>query len=231
MWHQLGSATIEAIPTLVVALVTLVLGWLLGNRIAARWEEVKKRRALELEALGKFYQLYGEFYSIWKLWTVHKAQSKYLIGYQRDPDKVWQLLERAAEVEGGFESLLVRLTQERTLKPDDIDQLSRFREAYQCLRESIRADRNLDWKANPSRGASALKYQAFKRLASRLASLLSQPDHGSTLWHTPRSPSPSNAATALLGATSVGYRGTWWISGSEVGTPLAASTQGREASE
>jgi hypothetical protein len=166
MWHQFGLATVQAIPALAVALVTLVLGWLLGNGIASKWEEVKKRRALELEALGRFYQLYGEFYEVWKLWTVYKKNSNYLTNYERDPEKAWLLLERAAGVEGGFESLLVRLTQEHVLDPDDIDQLARFREAYQCLRESIRADVTLDWKAKPSHGDSALRYQEFKRLAS-----------------------------------------------------------------
>jgi hypothetical protein len=53
MWHQFGLATVQAIPALAVALVTLILGWLLGNGIASRWEEVKKRRALELKAFGK----------------------------------------------------------------------------------------------------------------------------------------------------------------------------------
>jgi hypothetical protein len=61
MWHQLCLATVKATPTLVVALITLILSWLLGNRIATRWEEVKKRRALELEAPGISYQLYGQF--------------------------------------------------------------------------------------------------------------------------------------------------------------------------
>jgi hypothetical protein len=210
MWHQFGLATVQAIPALAVALVTLILGWLLGNGIASRWEEVKKRRALELEALGRFYQLYGEFYEVWKLWTVYKKNSNYLTGYERDPEKAWQLLERAAAVEGGFESLLVRLTQERVLDTHDIDQLARFREAYQCLRESIRADVTLDWKANPSHGDSALRYQEFKRLASHAASLLSHTDHGKALWRAPESPSPSDAATALLGATSVIHRKIWW---------------------
>jgi hypothetical protein len=112
----------------------------------------KSGRALELETLGRFYQLYGEFYQVWKLWTIYKNRSKYLTGYQRDSETLWRLLERAAEVEGGFESLLVRLTQERALG------------------------------------------QEFKRLASHVASLLSESDHRTVLWRPPSSPSPSDAA-------------------------------------
>jgi uncharacterized protein with ACT and thioredoxin-like domain len=69
MWEVLWEATVKAVPTLGVALLTLLLGWLVGTRITSRWEEDKKRRELRLEALSRFYELYGEFYAVWKLWA------------------------------------------------------------------------------------------------------------------------------------------------------------------
>lgn len=210
MWEELALTSVKAIPTLGVALLTLGLGWLLGNGIASRWEEVKERRALELAALERFYQLYGEFYALWKLWSIHKSPT-YLSDYERDPSTVWRLLERAAEVEGGFESILVRLTQERRLDATDVQELARFREGYQCLRESIREDKALDWKANPSKGEPAHKYGEFKRLASHVAHLLSHTSR--RIIRPPDLPFPSEATNALAGATSVEFRGEWWTRG------------------
>ncbi len=39
MWEVLWEATVKAVPTLGVALLTLLLGWLVGTRITSRWEE------------------------------------------------------------------------------------------------------------------------------------------------------------------------------------------------
>jgi hypothetical protein len=209
VWEELALASVKAIPTLGVALLTLGLGWLLGNGITSRWEEVKVRRALQLAALERFYQLYGEFYAVWKLWSVYKNPTQGP-NDERDPSMVWGLLERAAEVEGGFESILVRLTQE-----PDVQELASFRESYQCLRESIRSDQALDWKANPSKGEPALKYKEFKRLASRVAHLLSYTTRG--IVRRPPLPSLSEATKALVGVTSVEFRGNWWARGTGPG--------------
>jgi hypothetical protein len=106
MWEILLEATLKAIPALAVALVTLILGWRFGNRITDHWDEVKKRRELDMIAVTKFYQLYGEHFAIWKIWeTVKRGERK---DYYTRPDEnmAWSLLERASAVEGGFESLL-----------------------------------------------------------------------------------------------------------------------------
>ncbi len=208
MWEVLWEATVKAVPTLGVALLTLLLGWLVGTRITSRWEEDKKRRELRLEALSRFYELYGEFYAVWKLWSIHKKSTQYLPTHERESKTTWELLERAAEVEGGFESLLVRVTQERILDPIDIQNLARFREGYQSLRESIRINATLDWKANPNKGEPAQKYREFKNLAANLAHLLSPTEPG-RLRGTAR-PSLKDAAGNLTTATSVEYRGDWW---------------------
>jgi hypothetical protein len=60
---HMGSAPwaemVKAVPNLVVALLTLSLGWFVSNRITARWDERKKRRELDLIALGAFYEMPG----------------------------------------------------------------------------------------------------------------------------------------------------------------------------
>src|SRR4051812_46069201 len=105
MWTEV----LKAVPNLVVALITLSLGWLVGLRLTARWDERKKRRELELLALGAFYEAYGQFCAIWKSWDGAPDSLR-----QDDPFQS-EMLRQAAEAEGKVESLLVRLTSERPL--------------------------------------------------------------------------------------------------------------------
>lgn len=103
MGSALWAETVKAIPNLVVALLTLSLGWFVGNRLTAHWDERKKSREMDLLALGVFYEIYGRFFAIWKLWSG--------VFTSLPPDEEFRrgLLERAAEAEGRLESLLVRL--------------------------------------------------------------------------------------------------------------------------
>ena len=56
-----------------------------------------------------------------------------------------QLLQRACDAEGNLESILVRLSCERSLGREDISSLARFRQLFQQLREAIHADEDIDW--------------------------------------------------------------------------------------
>jgi hypothetical protein len=208
-WNALNIATAKAIPTLGVALLTLILGWVVGTGITSRWESVKKRRALELEALANFYCLYGEFFAVWKLWSVRKKNASHLVGHERDPKAEWDILRRAADVEGGLESIMVRLTQERTLSKQQLRDLACFREAYQCLREAIRSDVELRWWNQPHRDEGFAQYCAFKRLASTVASLLSAESH--RLFRKPVAPTAADAMQNLAESTdSAQFRTSWW---------------------
>ena len=60
---------IKAVTPIVAVLITLVAGWLIGQRVSDRWEQARKRRELDMSALGELYRCYGEFYAIWKAWN------------------------------------------------------------------------------------------------------------------------------------------------------------------
>ncbi|GAA0379452.1 hypothetical protein GCM10009530_32600 [Microbispora corallina] len=177
MGATLWVESVKAVPNLVVALITLVLGWLVSNRLTARWDERKKRRELDLLALGVFYEVYGEFFAIWKTWS-NAPKSLH-----EDDDFGRTLLDRAAETEGKLESLLVRLASERKLSDRDCTLLGCFRQAVQSLRESIREKTELrsrvTWHGRPLvaiswYGSDAPPYLAFKALAAFAADLLSK---------------------------------------------------------
>jgi hypothetical protein len=202
-------ATAKAIPTLGVAIITLALGWVVGAAVTSRWESVKKRRALELEALAHFYSLYGEFFAVWKLWSVYTGKETYLLGSERDSKARWDILRRAADVEGGLESIMVRLTQEKSLDEQQVTDLACFREAYQCLREAIRSDSQLQWWNTPHGDEGFAQYSAFKRLASTVASLLSTESH--SILRQPVTPTTAAATNNLAEATnSAQFRESWW---------------------
>ncbi|MEU7004492.1 hypothetical protein [Nonomuraea sp. NPDC046570] len=174
----LWTEAIKALPSLGIALVTLTLGWLVGNRLTARWDERKKRRELDLLALGVFYDIYGQFFAIWKLWSAIPTGMSDAEEFRRG------LLERAAEIEGRLESLLVRIATERKLSDRDGILLGCFRQAVQGLRESIRdsvplrsrvfrvSDQKLvtwEWA-----GSEDPPYVAFKALAAFVGELLTK---------------------------------------------------------
>jgi hypothetical protein len=205
MGSTLWAETIKAVPNLIVAVLTLSLGWFVGNRLTARWDERKKRRELDLVALGVFYDIYGQFFAIWKLW------SNALASLLDDDDFRRSLLDRAAEIEGKLESLLVRLASERTLSIRDCTLLGCFRQAVQTLRESIREKEPLRSRiiqpggqeviSMPWHGSDAQPYLAFKALAAFAADLLSKSSNLDTTAQT--------AYSALKKITSSELERTW----------------------
>ena len=173
--------------------VALLLAWLVGQRIAARWNLWQKRREFAMTAAAEFYKLYGEFFAVWKLWnySLHSDAGG-------SPEGVrWKLMERAAAAEARVEALLVKLASEHELSADDIETLGKFRQAYQQLRETIRDNRKLDWP-----WSECPQYLAYKRLAVRVARLIAATDLG-------RAPKPSKAARALEEITSSQWESNW----------------------
>lgn len=174
-------------------LATLALAWIAGQRISARWGLWQKRRELAHSAANEFYRLYGEFFSIWKLWN-------YAVGDNGDAsssDRRWELLNRAARTEAGFEALLVKMTAERQLSTDDIQVLGSFRQGCQQLRKRMKEGAKLDWRSSQDH-----QYLAFKRLSARVAAMIATADLS-------RVPSPGEAASALEEITSNGWE-VWW---------------------
>jgi hypothetical protein len=162
---------IKAVLAFGVAAASLLVGSSLGQRLTARWDDRKKRRELELAALSEFYRLYGDFFAVWKAWETYKPRPGRTF-IRPEAGTAWQLLERACAVEGGFESLLVKVALEHDLCDAQIVKLARFRQGHQSLREAIREDRRLDWRAQPGLGDASDKYSAFKLLATSFAALL-----------------------------------------------------------
>jgi hypothetical protein len=215
------------------AVVGSLLAWLIGMRVSYGWDERKRRRESDLAARAAFYENYGEFFATWKLWDAAKVHARTAL----PPNTVcWDLLERASKAEAGFEALLVKIASERMLSMRDKLLLASFREGYQMLRETIRKNETLDWKASGSK-EGARQYRAFKALAEYIAFLL---EHGTsprrrvTGW-TARRPlawvprqrarglaptayagpslveqAQNDAITNLLSVTSVQFRRTWW---------------------
>lgn len=147
----------------VLVLVVLAATWFIGQRIIAYWDRKKKRQELDLESAKQFYQLYGEFKAVMRLWKVYYRMGDEELGAK--PDLRADLLKRAAAAEGGVESIMVKLASERVLDCEEIETIGLFRQAFQELRIAIRdkVDLEKEWSYKSAR------YQLFNNLASRIA--------------------------------------------------------------
>lgn len=198
-----------ATALLAVAL-TSVLAWLIGTQITYRWDEVKRRRELDLAAVANFYKCYGAFLKVWRIWNSHKIGSAYC---PAPTDVQWQCLQSASEVEGDLEGLLIKIVSERRLNDRDLELLGCFREALHCLRERIREDKPLAWFSRTAENSPEFRqYQAFKTLAMYLAGLL---QYTQEPWvFGPRRkgiPSEAERIKALLAITAGTLKRDWLV--------------------
>lgn len=201
IWHGLAIA-------LFTAVVGSLLAWLVGTQVSFVWDERRRRREGDLAALRAFYELYGKWFSTWKLWSSAKHYGKTV----ETPEHLqWRLLERAEEAEGGFEALLVKLVAERQLNETESQLLGCFREGYQMLRESIRENKHLDWWASPKhRGDGYAQYRSFKALTAYVAFLLEASPKG-RLRPAAAFPEEKNSVDAFLDITRPStYQDAWW---------------------
>jgi hypothetical protein len=161
-WDRLLLELIKAIPTAIIAAVGALLAIVVGKQISEYWEIRKKRRELELATLNDFYRQYGEFFAVWKLWNQHVTAPRPVKN-----DVAWKLLERASAIEAGIEATLVKITTERRITRESIDNMGLLRQAFRRLRISMKNDEELDWRYSEHE-----EYVAFKRLACTLTTLL-----------------------------------------------------------
>jgi hypothetical protein len=150
----------NSIPVVVEFILTGVIGAGLGFL----WNLLLKRRELDLAAAKGFHDLYGELFSTWKQWNYYVRD----VGPAAFPDASrWKLLEKACAAEGRLESIFVEITSKRPLPKDTIEDLGRFRQHYQQLREVIKRNQPLawDWSEHP-------EYMSFKKLAPRIGQLI-----------------------------------------------------------
>lgn len=194
MWEQLKPELIKAIPNAIIAAVGALLALGIGKAISEYWEVRKKRRELELSTLNDFYRQYGEFFAVWKLWNQHLAGSP---SVSEPQDVGWKLLERASAIEAGIEATLVKISAERSLTDEDIQNLGLLRQAFKSLRRIMRKGKELDWDYSEHE-----EYLAFKRLACRLTSLM-------LTSNKERKPTAEEAADALVKMTANTNESLW----------------------
>lgn len=191
----------DVLVAMIAALVTALLAWLVGTRVAYRWDDLKRRRESDLSDRARFYRIYGEFFAVWKAWDTHITRPALVV-----PDGLqWALLDRAAQVEGEFEALLVKVASERRLGDREVTLLACYRQAYQRLRERIRGGRRLEWWAmnKPGRGTGYQEYQMFKALSEWFVALLAHDEIRGRLRVSAPLPPRDAAIRRLLGVTAV----------------------------
>lgn len=186
---------IKALLSLAVSLgtlaATLATAWAFGQRLSFHWSVRQKRRELQMSASQQFYSAYGEFFSIWKLWSrIDRKASNF-------DDRRWELHRDAATAEATVEGTLVKISSELVLKQTQIIELALFRQGFQQLRQSIREDQELNW-----RSSQHPEYVAFKCLATRIALILAAD------WSEHR-PIVSRAEDQLLEITDNRWETVW----------------------
>jgi hypothetical protein len=155
---------VRAVPGFLLTIITLMLGWAVGQRLTLYWSLRQKRKELDLSAADTFSGLYGEFFGIWKLWNYYLRGAA--IESSQDAGK-WDLLNRAARAEGQMEAMMVKLASQRSLTSDQIMTLGRFRQSYQHLRQAIASDEAIGWGSSEHP-----EYVEFKTLAAKVATII-----------------------------------------------------------
>lgn len=163
-WELLLNSAATEVPKIVTSLVLLGMGWLIGHALSGQWAKVQKRKEQDLIAAAEFHKAYGQFFATWKLWNYFLDQGDKLPGSSR-----WVILEKACQAEAVLEATLVRLASQRKLTEQDRNDLGKFRQIFQRLRECIRDSREIPW-----RHAEHPEYAEFKRLATRVAALVGE---------------------------------------------------------
>ncbi len=187
---ELTEALLASIPALLGVLAT----GLVGAGLTSLWNLQLKRRELDLAAAKRFHDLYGEFFSVWKLWNYYVRD----VGPDAFPDASrWKLLERACAAEAGVEATFIELASKRRLELTAIEDLGKFRQVYQRLRESIRDNKPIEWDWSEHD-----EYTAFKNLAPRVAHLI-------RTGRSTRGTIPEERAEAWLAVTSNKFEDFW----------------------
>lgn len=199
----------RAAPDLLVAGVTLLLSWLVGNWLTKEWAIRQKRKELKLQAAERFYQSYGEFFALWKLWnySVEEKRPEAPKNWERQRQK---FREKAAQMEAGIEAMLLSVATEQVLSLREQETMGNLRQAFQCLRECIHHGKPIPWESSDDP-----KYQEFKLLGCHMGSILSK---GSI-----RFPKPDEARAAVEKITSNKYEPHWRICRQSAANPGLAA--------
>ncbi len=161
--------TLELVKTIVPIFVTLGVGWVIGDRIAVHWAIRQKRKELQLTVASDFEEIYGKFYSIWKMWNYFLAHQMKTIGKIEDLKTYFDILDRACDTNGRVEVIILKLASEFVLNEEEINIISTFRKSFRILRRSIRDQKEIPW--NSSKHPD---YVEFKHAASTISNIITQ---------------------------------------------------------
>jgi hypothetical protein len=171
----------------VATVFAAALGLVITVVFTTRREQAQRRLERDLAAAAELYRCYGELFAVWKAWNAQarrkegEANLRPAKPHRPDEQRWSELLSAAARAEGGFEALLIRITQERDLRDCDLATLWCLRQAAKQLRYAIREGQPLAWWRSDihregSGRAGYRGYQAFKTLASAVAAMLVEPN-------------------------------------------------------
>lgn len=211
---DLQAALTEAVPALLTAVVTIVLGGALGGWITSRWELAKKRRETDLAAAEAFFAVHGEFYGIWQEWKGVRRWGTF--PDEAEPERHrWELFARASAAQARLEALMTKVATERRLTDDERTQLGCYRQAYRTLGKCIEAGISLGVPLQREPGGTvmessyewwdrsgALTYVTFKELATAVGALLARP--GVT-------PAKEHAMRSMRAITANRYERPYWF--------------------
>lgn len=169
-----------------VAVITLGLTWIVGQRLTSRWAVWQKRREIELATVTAFYNLYGDVVTLWRKWRQAYVE---LSPDERSAARR-ELMTVATETEGKLEAIFMKLASERVLDDEEARSLGLFRQAYRSVRLHVLRDLPIYWDGDSP------EYKAMKELACEVSAMI----HGSG---NARLPTPKEAGMALVKITSV----------------------------
>ena len=209
-----GAVRGQIVSGCVVAAFVAALAYFVTGRFTRRNEAARARHQRSLAAAEEFYAAYGEFFATWKAWA-HARGRRPLSSAVVPAETRRALLERAAECEGRYESLVVRLASEVRLTADDLVALWAMRFGFKELRRAIRSGAPLNWWRSDRpddeiRHLGHLRYLAFKELGVVVAGVMVDVDITSRedrWWRlvarlrTVPPPSPRERAAALAAIT------------------------------
>ncbi|HWM72976.1 MAG TPA: hypothetical protein VNQ53_04505 [Nocardioides sp.] len=198
---ELGDVLGNILAGSAVAIVVAAIAWFVTDRFTRQQEAAKARHQRLLAAAEELYSVYGQFFATWKAWEFARGRRRDNKGTVATEIRQ-ALLTQAAQVEGRYESLIVRVALEHRLGVADRTALWSLRFALKELRSAIRDDVPLGWwrtddPASPQEHAGALMYSAFKDLTATVASILVDADTNSP----PPTVADRSAALAAITAT------------------------------
>lgn len=193
----------QVIAGSIIALVVATLAVLVTNRYAARRAEAQAHRERDMAAAAEFYRTHGAFFAVWKAWEFHSLPERDGSGpVPPTQQRRAELIEKAAIVEGAYESLIVRIALEHDLHADEAAALWSLRFAFKQLRRSMRAGTVLAWwrDGNPA-DLGNREYRAFKALVAMVANILT----GSNRKPPPAEPRDRAAVLSEITGTGTAF--------------------------